>query len=130
MSRRDAAAFRAAVEEALERDDPVELADLALEIGLDGEPREWAQSCCVQLARHRSASVRGNAIAGFAHLARRFGRLDPGRVRRLVEIALYDPSEAVRVRAADAVDDLLTFLGWEFERPAAGAVSRTRKTGR
>jgi len=40
-------------------------------------------------------------------------------VRRLVEIALHDPSALVRARAADAADDLLTFLGWEFERPLA-----------
>ncbi len=112
------AVFRARVEDAIERDHPAELADLALEVGLAGEPWEWAQSCCVQLARHRSAGVRAGAIASFGNLARRFGRLDPGRVRRLVEIALHDPSSAVRARADDAADDLLTFLGWEFERPA------------
>ncbi|HKA13526.1 MAG TPA: hypothetical protein VKH41_00795 [Myxococcota bacterium] len=114
----DDAAFRARVEDAIERDDPAELADLAFEVGLTGEPWEWAQSCCVQLARHRSAGVRASAIASFGNLARRFGRLDPGRVRRLVEIALHDPSAAVRARADDTADDLLTFLGWELERPA------------
>jgi hypothetical protein len=111
------AVFRARVEDALERDDPAELADLALEIGLSGEPLEWAQSCCIQLVRHRSAAVRASAVASFGHLARRFGRLDPGRVRRLVEIALHDPSAPVRARAIDAADDLLTFLGWDFDRP-------------
>ena len=112
------AVFRARVEDALDRDEPAELADLAVEVGLAGEPWEWAQSCCVQLARHRSAGVRAGAVAGFGHLARRFGRLDPGRVRRLVEIALHDPSAAVRARADDAADDLLTFLGWQLDRPA------------
>ncbi len=111
------AAFRARVEDAIERDDPTELADLAFEVGVAGEPWEWAQSCCIQLARHRSATVREGAIASFGHLARRFGRLDPGRVRRLVQIALHDPSAAVRARADDAADDLRTFLGWELERP-------------
>jgi hypothetical protein len=38
-------------------------------------------------------------------------------VRRLVQIALYDPSEYVRGQASSAADDLSTFLGWEFERP-------------
>ena len=112
------ALFRARVEDAIDRDDPGELAELAAEVGIAGEPWEWAQSCCIELVRHRSASVRAAAIASFGHLARRFGRLDPGRVRRLVEIALYDPSAAVRARADDAADDLKTFLGWEFERPA------------
>src|SRR6266850_8111342 len=111
------AVFRARVEDAVERDDPAELADLAFEVGLVGEPWEWAQSCCVQLARHRSAGVRASAIASLGNLARRFGRLDPGRVRRLVEIALHDPSPAVRARADDVADDLKTFLGWDFERP-------------
>ena len=78
-------------------------------------------SASIQLARHRSAGVRASAIASFGHLARRFGRLDPGRVRRLVQIALHDPSAAVRARADDAADDLLTFLGWELERPAPRA---------
>ena len=111
------AAFRARVEDAIDRDDPAELAELAPEVGIAGTPWEWAQSCCIELARHRSAGVRAGAIASFGHLARRFGRLDPGRVRRLIEVALFDPSAAVRARADDAAVDLLTFLGWEFERP-------------
>ncbi len=115
---RNDAVFRARIEAAIELDDPAELADLALEVGLSGEPFEWAQSCAIQLARHRSAGVRAGAIASFGHLARRFGRLDPGRVRRLVDVALHDPSAAVRVVADDTADDLRTFLGWEFERPA------------
>jgi hypothetical protein len=119
-----AAAFRARFEDAIDLDDPAELADLAPELGIAGEPWEWAQSCCIQLARHRSAAVRAGAIASFGHLARRFGRLDPGRVRRLVEIALHDPSPVVRASADDVADDLLTFLGWSFERP--GRADRAR----
>jgi len=109
--------FHARAEAALERDEPAELAELVPEIGREAESRDWAQSCCVQLARHRSAEVRAGAILGLAHLARRFGHLDPGRVRRLVDIALHDPSPLVRHRAADAADDFRTFLGWEFETP-------------
>ena len=112
------AVFRARVEDAIDRDDPAELAELAAEVGIAGEPWEWAQSCCVELARHRSAEVRAGAVASFGHLARRFGRLDPGRVRTLVEVALFDASAAVRSRADDAADDHKTFHGWEFERPA------------
>ena len=51
------AVFRARVEDAIERDDPAELADLALEVGVAGEPWEWAQSCCIQLAARVTASV-------------------------------------------------------------------------
>ena len=109
--------FRAEVESAIERDDPVELADLALEIALQAEPRDWAQSCCAELARHRTATVRGNAVAGFGHLARRFGHLDPHRVLRLVETALWDPSDYVRTQAESAAEDLRTFLDWQLEGP-------------
>ena len=113
------AELRARVEDAIARDDPKDLPDLLMEVGLHAESREWAQSCCIQLARHRSANVRGNAVLAFGHLARRFGRLDPQRVRRLVEIALHDPSDHVREQAAVAADDLATFLAWEFEREPA-----------
>jgi len=110
--------FRAAVENAIERDEPTELMDVALDIALETSECEWAQSCCIQLSRHRNAQVRGNAVAAFGHLARRFGRLDPQRVRRIVDVALHDPSEYVRGQAASAAEDLATFLSWEFERPA------------
>jgi hypothetical protein len=109
--------FRTSVEDALERDDPIELMDVALDIALEAEERDWAQSCCIQLSRHRNAQVRGNAVAAFGHLARRFGRLDPQRVRRIVDVALHDPSHYVRSQAESAAEDLATFLEWEFERP-------------
>lgn len=107
----------AQIEADIEMDDPIRLMDLVYEVALEAEDREWAQSICVQLCRHRNAQVRGNAVAGFGHLARRFGRLDPQRVRRLVDIALHDPSAYVREQAASTADDLRTFLAWEFERP-------------
>jgi hypothetical protein len=110
-----AASFRARAEAAIARDELAGLRALVQEIALEAEDREWAQSCLVQLARHRDAEVRGNAIAGFGHLARRFGRLDPGRVRRIVALALIDPSRTVREQASSAALDLKTFLGWEFD---------------
>jgi hypothetical protein len=111
-------ALRRRVEAALERDDPRELADLVLEIALDADEREWAQACCAELARHRNANVRGNALVGLGHLARRFGQLDPHRIKRIVSIALWDRSDYVRRQAKSAAEDLATFLSWEFEEPA------------
>ena len=111
--------FRDRIESAIEMDDPIELMDLVLDVALESEEWRWAQSVCVQLARHRNANVRGNALLGFGHLARRFGRLDSQRVRRLVEIALHYQSDYVRVQAESAVEDLATFLSWEFDRPAS-----------
>jgi hypothetical protein len=106
--------FRADAEAAIARDDPEALRELVLEIALESASREWAQSCCMQLARHRDAEVRGNAMIGFGHLARRFGRLEP-RVRRIVSIAFVDPSASVREKARSAALDLRTFLSWDFE---------------
>jgi hypothetical protein len=107
--------LRARAEAVIAQDEPEALRELAREIALEADDREWAQSCLIQLARHRDAEVRGNALEGFGHLARRFGRLDPGRVRRIVGIALVDPSATVREKARSAALDLRTFLRWEFD---------------
>jgi hypothetical protein len=61
--------------------------------------------------------VRGNALLGFGHLARRFGRLDTHRVKRLVDTGLHDGSDYVREQARSAAEDLKTFLAWEFDLP-------------
>jgi len=114
----DEARLRSRIEKALERDDPVELEQLVIEVALESDDRIWAECTCAQLARHRSAGVRGGALLGFGHLARRFGALDRRRVHRLVEIGLFAPNELVRDRAHSAADDLETFLAWRFERPA------------
>ena len=108
-----------AIEAALERDDPVELTDLILELAIDGTDRGFAENCCVRLARHRNPNVRGNAVLGLGHLARRFGRLDGQRVKRVMEIALHERSEHVSAQARSAAEDLATFLNWEFDFPDA-----------
>lgn len=110
-------ALRRRFEEALERDDPLELQDLVLEVALESGERLWAECSCAELARHRNANVRGNALAAFAHLARRFGALDRNRVKRLVEIGLYAHHEYVRGQAEAAAEDLETLLDWRFDRP-------------
>jgi hypothetical protein len=102
---------------ALERDDPVELQHLIVELALECEDRLWAEVCCARLARHRNANVRGNALLGFGHLARRFGQLDRRRVQRLIEIGLHAHNEYVRAQAESAAADAETYLSWSFTRP-------------
>jgi hypothetical protein len=109
------AVFVDRVEDALQHDDPTELQELILEVALEAADRVWAEVCCARLAKHRSPTVRGNAMQGFGHLARRFGRLDRQRVQRLVEIGRYDRHEYVREQAESAAEDLVTFLAWSFE---------------
>ncbi len=102
------------IEAALERDDSIELMDLIAQIALEESDRRFAENCCARLAKHRNAIVRGNAVLGFGHLARRFGQLDGRRIHRLVDVALHDQSDYVRTQAESAAQDLATFLAWEF----------------
>jgi hypothetical protein len=113
----DRDALRLRFDDALERDDPLELQDLVLEVALESGERLWAECSCAELARHRNAHVRGNALVGFAHLARRFGALDRNRVKRLVETGLYAQHEYVRSQAESAAEELETLLDWRFDRP-------------
>ena len=115
-------------EAVLERDDPVELMDWILEFAGESGDRELAENCCVRLARHRNAMVRGNAMLGFGHLARRFGRLDAHRVKRLVDTGLHDGSDYVREQARSAAEDLKTFLAWEFDLPDDGSPDHAAHT--
>jgi hypothetical protein len=74
---------------------------------------DTAYRACVQLSSHADEVVRGNAILGFGHLARLFGRLGdeaPGIVKR----GLVDSSGYVRGQAHAAAGDLQHFLGVEF----------------
>ncbi len=104
-------------EAALERDDPPELQRLILEVALEAQNQMWAEVCCARLTRHRNANVRGNALSGLGHVARRFGQLDRRRVHRLIEVGLHAHNEAVRAGAESAADDTETFLSWRFDRP-------------
>jgi len=104
---------------ALERDDPLELQLLILEVALESPEREWAEWACAQLVKHRNANVRGNALRGFGHLARRFGMLDPNRVKPLIEAGLHAHHEYVREQAESAADDVAAYLAWQVERPDA-----------
>jgi hypothetical protein len=56
--------------------------------------------------------VRGSALLGFGHLARRFRELDAGRVRPLLLAGLADPDPWVRGQADAAADDAEFYLGW------------------
>ena len=113
------ASAEARFESALLRDDPFELQDVIDEIALESAARIWAECCCAQLTKHRNAEVRGAALRGFGHLARRFGILDPNRVRPLIDKGLHARHESVRRGAESAADDVETFLSWQIDRPSA-----------
>ncbi len=97
------------VEEALTRDDPEELPYVVVAVALNDTDYSFADRLFVRLAHHRDATVRGNALLGFGHLARRFGEVSPeGRV--LVEAGLHDPDPHVRAQAHSAFEDDFAML--------------------
>jgi len=77
----------------------------------------------MRLATHPDATVRGNAILGFGHLARRFRRLDRQTVEPLVTAALSDQSEFVRGQAEAASDDIGFFLKWNANNANNGQIT-------
>ncbi len=56
-------------------DDVVALSRAALSIALGDDDLEWSTAYLLSLVTHTSANVRGNALLGFGHLARRFRAL-------------------------------------------------------
>jgi hypothetical protein len=94
--------------------DYVALAEAIVSLALYDADRVFCERNLVELAEHEDQRVRGNAILGFGHIARRFGECSP-EVRELIEAASRDESEYVRGQATSAVDDLTFFLGWQFD---------------
>ena len=107
------------VEAAIERDEPQELAAVVIGVSLYAPDLEWAQAVCIQLAAHANSNIRGNAILGFGHLARRFGRLNQVIVQPLIATGWPDPDKFVRSQAQSASDDVSHFLKWKAGKASA-----------
>jgi hypothetical protein len=105
------------VEAAIVRNDPQELLYAVLSAALYADDPDWAESVCLRLAEHEHFNVRGNAILGFAHIARIHGRLDRNLVTTVIEGALSDENDYVRGHAHDAADDIEFLLRFKFHRP-------------
>jgi hypothetical protein len=103
------------IQAAIDRDNLDELHVVPISVSMYDEDLEWSQAICVRLASHRDAAVRGNAVLGFGHLARRFLELDEGVVRPIIENALADADPYVRGQAHAAADDVSHFLGWNVK---------------
>ncbi len=105
---------RADVEAAIEKNDPELQCVAVLSAALYSPDPRWTESVCLRLAEHADPQVRGNAVLGFDHLARRYGELDQKIVQPLIEAALKDPHKWVRSQAYAAADDLQHFLRWKI----------------
>jgi hypothetical protein len=108
---------RDAVREALHDDDPQRLLHAILAVSLHDPDRCYAQDLCVELSAHSHFHLRGNAILGFGHIARRFGYLDREMVQPIIQAGLMDEVEYVRGQAIATMDDTAFLLGWDGYRP-------------
>lgn len=96
------------VRAALRRDGAQELRQVVVAVALNDASYPFALELCVRLASHRDSTVRGNALLGFGHLARRFGEIsDEGRA--LVKAGLADAEPHVRAQSESAFDDIELF---------------------
>ena len=86
-----------------------EKAELAMALGFDCPDYGFAQSMCIQLLQTEDEIVRGNAIIGLAHIARRFGKLDKRVVKPYL---LRELRENVKCKdfVADAIYDINMYL--------------------
>jgi hypothetical protein len=108
---------REAVRQALHDDDPQHLLHAVLAVSLHDPDRCYAQDLCVELSAHSHFHVRGNAILGFGHIARRFGYLDREIVQPIIQASLLDEVEYVRGQAIATMDDTTFLLGWDGYGP-------------
>lgn len=106
-----------ALRDAIQANDVDVLGPLIIAAALYEEDFDTAYDACVQLSSHPDEVVRGNAILGFGHLARLFGRLGD-EAPEIVKGGLADVSNYVRGQAYAAAGDLQHFLGIEIREPA------------
>lgn len=99
---------RAELAAALESDDVEALRELVVAVTALGDDAEQAIELVRRLLTHQDEFVRGNAVLGVGHIARRFGSVPPDVLPK-VRAAAIDPSEHVRGHAASAADDLYLF---------------------
>ena len=91
-----------------------ELRNAIVSVALHDDDVTWAQTFCERFAQHPEPGIRGCALLGFGHLARRFRQLDE-RVRVHLLAGLSDPNEWVKGQAVAAADDVVHYLGWRLQ---------------
>jgi hypothetical protein len=102
------------VNAAIARNDPDELPFVPIMVALSAPELAQAQEVCLKLCAHEHHKVRGNAVMSLGHLARRFRALDEDKVRPVLESALDDKDEYVKMLAKSAADEIHQFLYWRI----------------
>jgi hypothetical protein len=106
-----------AADKAVATAEPEALVRIVLAVALFDDDAGWAEAFCERIAKHFDPGVRGSALVGFGHLARRFRTLDAARIQPLLEAGLADPDAWVRGQSESAADDAEFYLGWNLRRP-------------
>jgi HEAT repeat protein len=94
---------------ASERPDRMVLALLSLAFG--DEDGGFVEAICCRHARHAHVDVRGIAVECLGHLARLHEELDLAAAAPIVQAALHDDDEWVRMKADDARSEICHALG-------------------
>jgi len=102
------------VNAALLRNDPGELQFVSLTLALSDLDFNFTQTVCIRLCSSEHNKVRGNALVSLGHLAGRFRALDELTVKPIIESALQDANEYVRMSAESAADEIHQFLHWQI----------------
>lgn len=102
--------------DAITANDADVLGPMIIAAALNEDDFDIAYAACVQLSSHPDEVVRGNAILGFGHLARLFGRLGH-EAPSIVKRGFVDASAYVRGQAYAAAGDLQYFLDIEIRDP-------------
>jgi hypothetical protein len=101
---------RSEAELVISRNIDTELLYVPISVSMYSDDLPWAEGICIRLSDHKDVTVRGNAVLGFGHLARRFGTLNLAAVEPIIAAALDDPDEYVRGQAVDAFDDVQHYV--------------------
>jgi hypothetical protein len=104
------------MDSALEKGNLELLRLIPISVSLNSNELESAEQICLILSAHKDFTVRGNAILGFGHLARRFGKLTNENILTVIQNALMDENGYVCGQAEAAADDVEHFLKWKVSR--------------
>lgn len=101
----------------LEKGDLNELIRLPLSVGANHYNWKYAQELCAQLCNHENATIRANAVLGFAYIARTKGMLEKHIVKPLILKELRQNKE-FEWRVIDAINDINYFMKWNIGKKA------------
>ncbi len=101
------------VDAVLRRNKPEEILYVPIAVGMNADNCKpgWAETICLQLAQHPHFNVRGNAILGLGHVARKCRVLTLEHAVPVIAAALTDASEYVKDHAYNAASDVHVYLG-------------------